>query len=98
MTIQTRRRTAPVHAHAYTLPVVREIVIGTGASTDLPIRARSNQRRPMQPLSAPVPTGPAAVTLAEEALRRSEPPERVHSQRRLVAMSLLRCPDGSARD
>ena len=36
MTIQTRRRTAPIHAHAYTLPVVREIVIGTGASTGSP--------------------------------------------------------------
>ena len=54
MTIHTPRRTAPVRAHAYTLPVVRELVV--------------------------------------------DPDTRVRSQRQLVALSLLRCPDGSARD
>lgn len=35
----------------------------------------------------------ASVTIAERTLRDAEPSERRSSQRELVALSLLRCPD-----
>jgi hypothetical protein len=34
MTSQDRPRTDPIAAHAYTLPVVREVPIGTRSSSD----------------------------------------------------------------
>jgi len=36
MTIHTRRRTNPVPVHAYTVPIVREILLSTAASSAAP--------------------------------------------------------------
>ncbi len=38
-----------------------------------------------------------SVAVAERTLHRAEPADRRPSQRDLVAMSLLLCPDGSAK-
>ena len=88
----TLNRKDPIASHAYTLPVVREIPIQAGASSGYPsafwrpTTGRLCGRRPRV-----VTTMLAPVTIAERTLRESAATDRPTSQRRLVALSLLRC-------
>ena len=88
MTLYDRPRTDPIASHAYTLPVVREVPIGSPADSDVPPATPTGRLRGRRARLVSVVLSP--VTIAERSLRDTE---QRPSQRRLVALSLLRCPD-----